>query len=557
MKKASEFLAQLALLASQFRAQIEAEVAGFEPDAAASASRRARAEYDYEFFAMTYFPHYCRVAPSVLHVYLNQRLPQIATARGTRDAIAAPRGEAKSTHCALIFLLWLALYRKSHYWLIIMDAFEQAYEQLEAVKAELEANPRLAMDFPSEVGIGRVWKAGTIVTRTDMKIEAFGVHKRIRGRKHGAHRPDGAVLDDIENDENVKQKAQRDKTDNWITRTVIPLGLADDSINILHIGTVLHIDSVLARNLANPGWKARRFQALITKPDRMDLWDRWEEIYRNTPGEPDDKAAASHAFYSAHRKAMDAGAVISWPAMRTLEGLMLRRARDGHAAFDSELQNDPGAETQFFVGITFWVDRLKAWRFFGACDPSLGKRGSVTGDPSAVLVGGYNRDSGVLDVIEASIVRRLPLRTIAKIIELQQEYQCTAWAFEAVQFQEFMRTQLIAMSIRQKVPVPARAVIPIADKDLRIESMQPFVELGNIRIHPRLTELHSEMRHYPTGEHVDGLDALEMLWKIAVTGGAAAGVSVQDTQSRATQRPTAGRMFGSRGAGARLAGKAA
>lgn len=32
--------------------------------------------------------------------------------------------------------------------LIIMDAFEQAATMLEAIKAELEFNPRLAMDFP-------------------------------------------------------------------------------------------------------------------------------------------------------------------------------------------------------------------------------------------------------------------------------------------------------------------------------------------------------------------------------------------------------------------------
>ena len=558
MKNATEFKQQIALLAAQFRAQIEAEVSGFEPDPKASAARVARAEHDYEYFAYTYFPHYCRAKPSVLHRYLFERLPVIAASRGQRDAIAAPRGEAKSTHVAMIFLAWLAVYRKSHYWLLIMDAFEQAAEMLEALKAELEANPRLLMDFSATTGQGRVWKTGVVITRGDMKIEAFGVGKRVRGRKHGPHRPDGAVLDDIENDENVRQQAQRDKTDNWIKRTVVPLGGADDSLNILHIGTVLHIDSVLARNLSNPGWRARRFKALMRMPDRMDLWDRWEETYLNTPGEPDEKAAAAHMFYAAHQKQMDAGAEISWPAMRSLEGLMIRRARDGHAAFDSELQNDPGAETKFFVGIQFWVDRLAEWVFYGACDPSLGKRGDPgsgkrtgsKGDPSAVLVGGYQRVTGTLDVIEASIARRLPLKTIATIIALQREYACVAWAFEAVQFQEFMRTQLIDMNVQQGVPVPARAVIPITEKELRIESLQPFVERGRIRLHPSQTTLHAEMKHYPQGEHDDGLDALHMLWMLAVTGGAAAGATVQDTQSHAAQRRRAGSMFGGRAAAA-------
>ena len=547
MKKASEFNAQLQLLAAQFRAQIEANVSGFEPDPAAAAARVKRAEHDYRFFVETYFPHYAKAAPSVLHAYLYERLPQIAATTGTRDAIAAPRGEAKSTHCSQIFVLWCALFVKRRYPIIIMDAFEQAAEMLEAIKAELEANPRLLMDFPNGTGQGRAWKVGTIVTRNDVKIEAFGVGKRIRGRRHGPHRPDLAVLDDIENDENVRQLAQRDKTDAWIKKTVIPLGAADDSISVLHIGTVLHIDSVLARNLANAGWKARRFQAVVRMPDRMDLWDRWEELYLNTPGDPDEKAAAAHAFYERHRKAMDQGAQVSWPAMRPLESLMLRRARDGHAAFDSELQNDPGSTTKFFVGLQFWVNRLADWVFFGACDPSLGKKGNNTRDPSAVLVGGWRRSAGVLDVVEASIAKRLPSRIIELIIEMQAEYQCVAWAFEAVQFQEFMRTQLIELSIKRRVPVPARPVIPTVDKDLRIESLQPYVEQGRIRSHPRLTTFNSQLQHYPEADHNDGPDCLHMLWTLAAGAGRAAGATVADATGRAEQaRQRGGRMFAGR-----------
>ena len=83
MSKTADFKQQLALLAVQFRAQIEAEVAGFEPDLAAIGERRARAEHDYRFFAATYFPHYMRAAPSILHEYLFERLPQIAAGTGT------------------------------------------------------------------------------------------------------------------------------------------------------------------------------------------------------------------------------------------------------------------------------------------------------------------------------------------------------------------------------------------------------------------------------------------------------------------------------------------
>jgi len=549
---AAEFKAGLAALAAGLRTQIEAECDAFEWDAAVAASRVAVAEHDFRFFFATYFPHYARAAESVLHAYLFDRLPAIAAGRGARDAIAAPRGEAKTTLVAIAFVLWVALFRKRHYAIVCMDAYEQAAETLESIKAELEVNPRLAMDFPQAAGQGRVWRAGVVVTRTDVKIEAFGVGKRIRGRRHGPHRPDLFIGDDLENDENVRQKAQRDKLAGWLLKTVIPLGGADDSIDVVLIGTVLHIDSVLARFLGNPLWRARRFKAVLRMPDRMDLWDRWEEVLLNTAGEPDEKAAAAHAFYTAHKREMDRGAEVSWPAMRPLESLMLRRARDGHAAFDAELQNDPGAETKFFVAVQFWVDRRKDWVFYGSCDPSLGKRGSVGGDPSAVLVGAVNREYSEADprrlaVIEASIARRLPMKIVYQIIAYQRAYGCVAWAFEAVQFQEFMRQQLIDISIEEGCPVPARALTPTTDKELRIESLQPFVERGRILLHPSQQSLIDEMRHYPQGEHVDGLDALHMLWTLAIGGGVAAGATVTDPEARQAQRRAA-RMFGGRGA---------
>ncbi|MCG9024234.1 hypothetical protein LH417_15150, partial [Laribacter hongkongensis] len=96
------FLAELAQLAAGYRRQIEAEVDGFDPDPARRLERRQRAldpVAGYGFFVATYFPHYVRHPDqSELHRYLFSRLPQIVAAPGSEsDAIAAPRGEAKST----------------------------------------------------------------------------------------------------------------------------------------------------------------------------------------------------------------------------------------------------------------------------------------------------------------------------------------------------------------------------------------------------------------------------------------------------------------------------
>lgn len=508
------FLDDISRYAAEFRRIIEAEVDGFDPDPQALAARRIRAWDDFEFFARTYFPHYVKKGNSTLHDHLYRRLPEIASSdKSETDAIAAPRGEAKSTLCSQIFVIWCQITERKWYSMIGMDAFDQAAIMLEAIKAELEGNPRLAMDFPEACGQGRVWQAGVIVTRNDRKIEAVGSGKRIRGRRHGPHRPDLFVGDDLENDENVRTPEQRDKLQSWITKAVLKLGAAGEKFDVIIIGTILHYDSVLARFQKNPLWRSAKFKAVLRWPDRMDLWDKWENLLLGI-GELD-----ADAFYADHLEAMNGGAIVSWPAARPLVVLMKLRARDGHASFDSELQNDPLSDDDapFAKVITFWVNRLAEWMFLGACDPSMGKAGASR-DPSALLVGGINRQTGILDVVEALISKRLPDRIISDVIELQRQYRCKVWAVETVQFQEFLYTELVKRSAQAGVPVPARAVKPSADKLLRIETLQPHFANGLIRLHPSQTTLIDQLRHFPKADHDDGPDALHMLWALAVSG---------------------------------------
>ena len=231
-----DFLAEIAALAGQFRLQIEAECDGFDPDPKASLKRAATAKNDYEYFARTYFPHYIKNKNAVLHDYLYKRLPEIVDSKdGQHEAIAAPRGNAKSTLVTQIFTIWCIVTGRKRYPLIIMDAMDQAITMLEAVKAELAFNPRLAMDFPHATGQGRVWQVGTIVTTNDCKIQAFGSGKRMRGLRHGPYRPDLVIGDDLENDENVRSPEQRDKLENWLKKTVLSLGAADDTMDVIII----------------------------------------------------------------------------------------------------------------------------------------------------------------------------------------------------------------------------------------------------------------------------------------------------------------------------------
>ena len=164
----------------------------------------------------------------------------------------------------------------------------------------------------------------------------------------------------------------------------------------------------------------------------------------------------------------------------------------------------------------YWVQPCRDWVFYGAHDPSLGKN-NKSRDPSACLVGGFDRNSGKLSVVEAYVARMIPDRQISRIIEFQRDYRCLVWGIESVQFQEFFRQELVKQSAKAGVPVPAVPLIPHSDKDLRIESLSPHVNNGLILFNQAHTVLNSQVRHWPEADHDDGPDALHMLWMLALT----------------------------------------
>lgn len=514
------FLENMAKMAREFTRTIELSVEAFPADPDARMARLARVgEADgFRFFMETYLPHYVRGEHSLFHQAIFARVPDIlASETGARDLFIAPRGSSKSTHLSLGFALYCIVLRKTRYCLEVCDVYAQAALLIEAIKAELTTNPRLQNDFPEACGQGRVWREGEIVTRTNIRVEGLGALQKLRGRRHGPYRPDLMFFDDIENDEAVRSPEQRQKLENWIYRAALKVGPPDGSMHVVWVGTVLHFDAVLVRAAKKPLWRVTEFQAILTWPDRMDLWDAFEEVWQN------DGEEAARAFYAARQSDMDAGAVVNWPSVQPLLWLMLERATS-HDAFATEYQNKPISEGNPFGDLTFWVQRRSDWIFFGGIDPSLGKHRKRR-DPSAILIGGFDRMTGTMDVVEASIRKRLPDLIIADTIALQREYRCLLWFVESVQFQEFLRTTLMVEAAKQGVGISAVPVVPVGDKNLRIERLQPPVKAGLIRFAPAHSTLIDQLQQWPNGDHDDGPDCLDMLWQqtLVYAGGGGAG----------------------------------
>lgn len=514
-----DFRDAIAKMADDLSRWIELSVTAFPADPKARAERLRRIadpQGGFQYFMETYLPHYVRGEHSLFHQHIFARVPEIlATEKGVKDLFIAPRGSSKSTHLSLGFALYCIMRGLKRYILEVCDVYEQAALLVEALKAELTTNPRLQYDFPEVFGEGRVWREGEIVTRNNVKVDGLGARKKIRGRRHGPYRPDLLFFDDLENDENVTSPDQRKKLENWINRAALKVGPPDGTMDVIWVGTVLHFDAVLVRAAKSPVWRVTEFQAIVKWPDRMDLWERFEEHFQN------DGEDAARAFYVENKEAMDAGAVVNWPTVQPLVWLMLERAAS-HDAFQTEYQNKPISDGNPFGKLIYWTVRNPSLIYFGAIDPSLGKA-SKGRDPSAILIGGYDRLTGKMDLVQASIRRRLPDIIIADTIALQREFRCLLWFVEAVQFQEFLRTTLMTEAAKQGVGISAVPITPFADKHLRIERLQPPVTAGLIRFDANHTTLIDQLQQWPNADHDDGPDCLDMLWQntLFYAGGAA------------------------------------
>ncbi len=450
-------------------------------------------------------------------------LDQMLAAPGCRLALAAPRGHAKSTVMSLQNALHAALYGYKKYILLVSDTESQAVAFLDAIKAELEENQLLQADFGPQKG--RVWKSGVILLQNGCRIDAVGSGQKLRGRRHGARRPDLILLDDIENDQEVLSPDGRRKLERWYFAAVSKAG--DKYTDMVCVGTVLHHDSLLVHLLENPAYRAHRWQA-VERFSESSLWEDWRKLYTDLEDPDRDKHALR--FFRANKKAMLAGTKVLWPQKLSYYDLMCMMVSEGESAFWQEMQNQPQDPASCLFPrewLRFYdkegVDFRTGFRFFGYCDPSLGK--TADADFSAILTIAQHRQSGLLYVLDADLQRRHPDRIIADILDkarlLQREYgaKYSAFGAETNQFQWFLKERLAAESAAAGIYLPLTEVRAASDKVLRIQSLQPDIRNGYLQFSRDQTELLRQLEQFPLGRHDDGPDALEGAVRLCKQGG--------------------------------------
>lgn len=392
-------------------------------------------------------------------------------------ALACPRGFAKSTAITLSLTLANLLFREKRYVIVVSDTEEQAVEFLSAMKTQIKENQELKNRFP----ILQFTKDGStdfIVEMVDghkFRVLAKGAGQKVRGRLWNNTRPDLIVIDDLENDEMVESLERRNKLYSWLLRAVIP-ALSKNG-NLIIIGTILHLDSVLMRCINSNSFNSVIYKAHKSFDDFSELL--WPEFW------PEERLKEMRQQY------LDSNAP---------EGYSQEYLNNPTDLFDSFFRNvdfipmddkDLSSRKTYYIGVDFAIsDADKA-------------------DYTAMVVGGID-ENGILHIVESRRGRWDSFEIVSNIFELQELYKPELFIFERGAIEKAIGPYLEKEEEEKGVYIPKTSKTPYKDKRSRARPLQGRMRAGKVRFNTQAgwyPQYLDELISFPRGIKKDQVDA--------------------------------------------------
>ena len=459
--------------------------------------RKKKAINSFKSFILLYFSHHLGLQDnarfddvSIFRNFVYKNLDK-EIKNNRRILLEAYRGAAKTTIISRLYSLWCLLSGRKDYCVIIGASSENINETSETLRTELENNSRLIYDFKIRTGLKWTNDNFDFICETgSKKYRFYGVKKAIRGANFQGKRPDLIICDDIEKDENVLSKDQRDKLEAWFNRAVAKLpARQNNSYNIIVVGTRLHYDGLLARLKNSPAFKSWNFPLVIEFPKNLD------EISAKNLEKADLKSFK-----------------IDDEKLNKIE--ILGEYFENKEAFYSEYQNEPLSREGLIFGEfkTFEV-MPECETYYIGVDPALGK---AKGDYFALTLLGRKEN---IFYASSQGYKIKPDEMIKKIIALYLRYinHAPTIAIETIAFQEFFKDRLKAEALKRGIYLRTKELKNKIAKELRLDALSPYINDGTISIDENSHLLIDELQTYPKSSHDDLLDSLEMAFRIAST----------------------------------------
>lgn len=440
-------------------------------------ARKAGVRRDYPNFVKTYFPHLAKKECAKFHKEAARKLKQ---EKNIRALFEWARGHAKSSHLSLMIPMWLMIQeeRELNVMVLVSKSQDAAIRLLCDLQAELQYNEMFIRDWGKQVQEGS-WETGEFRTQSGCLFVALGRGQSPRGLKDRGRRPDYIVIDDIDDDEMVRNPTRVGNILEWCLTALFGT-MEGGRGRFVMVGNRIGKDSVLTRYATRPG-------IFHTKVNMLDK-----------TGKP------------------------SWPENYTIEEVKEIINFVGERRFQKEYMNNPINEGTVFQNKHIRYGKMLDLKHYRSLicytDPSF--KDSSTADYKATMLVGKT-PKGEYHLLKAYCDQTSASNMVA------WHYQVDSWIDGKVPSLHFMEANFLQDLILEEFRTVGNAMghqIPIRgdkrkkpDKFSRIEALQPLFERGLVIFNekekdsPGMQLLVEQLLMFEKGSksHDDAPDALE------------------------------------------------
>lgn len=438
---------------------------------------------DYRAFTRFYFPHYCRDAESGRPIesanFHVKAANQVRLNPTVRLVAMWARAHAKSTHFNIMIPLWI-MYQdltKPLVMVLVGKGYDSAKTLLSDIQAEFTENKLLQHDIGFLMSHGN-WEEGRFATKNGCAFFALGRGQSPRGLRHRASRPNYVVMDDVDDDELVRNPDRVRKAYDWALQAL--MGCMDMGRGrFIVVGNKIATDSLISRFTENSKFDCIRINALDSK------------------GRP------------------------SWPEKYTAKQINELIETIGHRRASAEMFNEPIVEGSVFKQEWIQYGEVLSYPKYeytvSYCDPSF--KNTSTSDYKAIVTIG--KTGTELHIIHC-FVRKCSINELVRhwytFHESLHGRAIIDYFMEANFIQDLIFDEFVREGVQRGYQLPLRKDNRSKpDKFARIEALSPLFERGFVKINRDLKntedckQLVDQLLSFEKGSrvHDDGPDALE------------------------------------------------
>ena len=297
-------------------------------------------------FAFEYFPEYITTPFGKHHQPMFEAIPR--GSRGIHTNIAAPRGSAKSTNMAVIYPTHALFYKEAYetlemppyrFILIISKSATMAESRVWDIQRKIDGDERFRYLRSEER-----WGVKRILTSNGILVAPNSRGGQVRGSLFGSIRPELIITDDLDDPETVNNPDVRHKDQLWFDSDLLYAGDLEKTTNFINIDTIKHPESVASLLRQRPKWNNLLFRAIeqpadLWHPTAEERWQTWEKIYNDLNLTLTERHTQARTFFEEHETEMMAGVEHLWEEAITYYQVRQEICDKGYFPVLRELQN--------------------------------------------------------------------------------------------------------------------------------------------------------------------------------------------------------------------------